>query len=258
MFKRLQETADTLFVSMPAPVPSVRAAPSYSSYSYSSSSPAVHSYSPAPAAAPVQMDRYMDRYGGCLHPNGRVILRNGTTKLVKNLRQGDVLPSGACVRCNVQLSINAPLPMCRLPGGLLITPWHPVCMPGSDAWCFPAHLHTAEAVFVKNVYNLVLDSQHSLLVDGVACVTLGHGITHDDVRSHAFFGTSAVLDFLSQLPGWDAGLVRCSGVARRGCDGRVCGFEQDGQQVWREEEEHEINHDQAKVRDNAQFPVAAN
>ena len=191
MFKRLQETADTLFVSMPAPVPSVRAAPSYSSYSYSSSSPAVHSYSPAPAAAPVQMDRYMDRYGGCLHPNGRVILHNGTFKLVKNLRQGDMLPNGARVRCNVQLSINAPLPMCRLPGGLLITPWHPVCMPGSDSWCFPALLHTAEPVFVKNVYNLVLDSQHSLLVNGVACVTLGHGITHDDVRSHAFFGTSA-------------------------------------------------------------------
>jgi hypothetical protein len=38
----------------------------------------------------------------------------------------------------------------------------------------------------------------------------------------------------------------------------VCGFEQDGQQVWREEEEHEINPDQAKVRDDAQFPVAAN
>jgi hypothetical protein len=137
------------------------------------------------------MDRYMDRYGGCLHPNGRVILHNGTFKLVKNLHRGDVLPNGARVRCNVQLSINAPLPMCRLPGGLLITPWHPVCMPGSDSWCFPALLHTAEPVFVKNVYNLVLDSQHSLLVNGVACVTLGHGITHDDVRSHAFFGTSA-------------------------------------------------------------------
>jgi Mg-chelatase subunit ChlD len=194
MFKQLQEAADTLFVSMPAPVPSVvQRGTSFSSYSsYSSGPSSAPSYSaPAPAPAPVQMDRYMDRYGGCLHPDGCVILRDGTIKRVKNLRQGDVLPNGARVRCNVQLSINAPLPMCRLPGGLLITPWHPVCMPGSDSWCFPAHISSAELFFTKNVYNLVLDSQHSVVVDGVSCVTLGHGVTHDAVLFHAFFGTSA-------------------------------------------------------------------
>jgi Mg-chelatase subunit ChlD len=195
MFKQLQAAADTLFVSMPAPVPSARnSAPSYSSSYQPYSSYSSSSYSApvaAPAAAPVQMDRYMDRYGGCLHPNGRVLLLNGDIKQVKHLRQGDVLASGARVRCNVQLSIDAPLPMCRLPGGLLITPWHPVCMSGSGSWCFPADLSTAEAVYVKNVYNLVLDSQHSVIVDGVSCITLGHGFIHDRVLAHAFFGTSA-------------------------------------------------------------------
>jgi hypothetical protein len=203
LFKQLQAAADTLFVSMPAPVPTARSnAPTYSSVyvpysSYSSSTPA---RAPAPAPAPVQMDRYMDRYGGCLHASGRVLLLNGTIKQVKHLRQGDVLPSGSRVRCNVQLSIHAPLPMCRLPGGLLITPWHPVRFTGSDSWCFPADVCVAEPVYVKNVYNLVLDSQHSLLVDGVSCVTLGHGFTHDRVVAHAFFGSSAgpvPLPFLS-------------------------------------------------------------
>ena len=192
IFTQLQESADSLFVSMPAPVPSAArpAAPVYSSPIYSSFSSSSYS-APAPAPAPVQMDRYMDRYGGCLHPNGRVTLLNGRTKAVKNLRRGDVLPGGARVRCNVQLSINAPLPMCLLQGGLLITPWHPVRLPGTDAWCFPAHVSAAQPVYVKNVYNIVLDSQHSVVVDGIDCVTLAHGVTQDAVLAHAFFGTSA-------------------------------------------------------------------
>jgi Mg-chelatase subunit ChlD len=258
IFKQLQEAADTLFVSMPAPVPSAtrpQVAPSYSINYASASAASSRPLAPAPAPAPVQMDRYMDRYGGCLHPNGRVLLFNGTTKAVKDLRQGDVLSSGARVRCNVQLSINAPISMCQLPGGLLITPWHPIRMScgDNDAWSFPADISTAKPIFVKNVYNLVLDSHHAVLVDGVFCVTLGHGFVHDKVVAHAFFGTSAgattlllqfffscflaVLDFLSRLPGWDLGLVRCSGVAIRGCDGRVCGFEQDGQNIWQEDDE---------------------
>jgi uncharacterized protein YegL len=192
MFKQLQEAADTLFVSMPAPVPSsTRNQPPNYSLPFSSYSSSSYSAPTPLPAAPVQMDRYMDRYGGCLHPNGRVLLRDGTIKQVKQLRQGDTLPSGARVTCNVQLSINALLPMCRLPGGLLITPWHPVRVSGSEAWRFPADLCAAEPVYVKNVYNLVLDSQHAVFVDGVACVTFGHGITNDRVVAHAFFGTSA-------------------------------------------------------------------
>jgi len=248
-----------LFVSMPAPVPSsTRNQPP--NYSVPFSSFASSSYSaPTPLpAAPVQMDRYMDRYGGCLHPNGRVLLRDGTIKQVKQLRQGDILPSGARVTCNVQLSVNTLLPMCRLPGGLLITPWHPVRMSGSESWRFPADLSVAEPVYVKNVYNLVLDSQHAVLVDGVSCITLGHGITNDRVLAHAFFGTSAVLDFLSQLPGWDSGLVRCSGVALRGLDGRVCGFEQVGQQVWQDEEEIHNDIDRSEFRVITQSPVTVN
>ncbi len=288
MFKRLQEAADTLFVSMPAPVPTIYPrddSPSF--FTYSSGSLSSSSYSapaPAPPPAPVQMDRYMDRYGGCLHPDGCVILRNGSIKRVKDLRHGDTLPNGARVRCNVQLAIDAPLPMCRLPGGLLITPWHPVRMPGCDAWCFPVHLSPAQPVFVKNVYNLVLDSQHSLIVDGVSCITLGHGVLNHAVLSHAFFGTSAgghfnlttayfsffsfvivissfflaVLDFLSQLPGWDAGLIRCSGVALRGCDGRVCGFEQDGQHVWQEEDDADNHLGETEVLGDVQFPLSVN
>ncbi len=73
-----------------------------------------------------------------------------------------------------------------------------------------------------------------------------------------FFTPSAVLDFLSQLPGWDAGLVRCSGVALRGSDRRVCGFEQDGEHAWQEEEDADIDFDASEVRVDPQFPVAVN
>jgi hypothetical protein len=72
------------------------------------------------------------------------------------------------------------------------------------------------------------------------------------------FHPYAVLDFLSQLPGWHAGLVRCSGVALRGSDGRGCGFEQDGANVWEEEEDADIQVDASEVRANPQFPVMVN
>jgi hypothetical protein len=47
----------------------------------------------------------------------------------------------------------------------------------------------------------------SLVIDGTECITLGHGIQGDPVASHAFLGTSLVIDALWACRGWAEGQV---------------------------------------------------
>ena len=59
----------------------------------------------------------------------------------------------------------------------------------------------------SHVYNFVLASGFpTVLVDGVACAALGHGLDAP-VVAHPYWGTSAVIDDLKTKPGWDVGRV---------------------------------------------------
>jgi hypothetical protein len=50
----------------------------------------------------------------------------------------------------------------------------------------------------EEVYNFALDQGHTILVNDVECVTLGHGFKEDAVR-HAYYGTQRVIEDLCQL-----------------------------------------------------------
>ncbi len=50
----------------------------------------------------------------------------------------------------------------------------------------------------KEVYNFALDQGHTVLVNDVECVTLGHGFKEDVVR-HAYYGTQRVIEDLHRL-----------------------------------------------------------
>ena len=63
------------------------------------------------------------------------------------------------------------------------------------------------------LFNVVLDSSHVLEIEGIECITLGHGFT-GDVVGHDYFGTNRVLDDLRSLPGWDEGTVTVRGFIR--------------------------------------------
>jgi hypothetical protein len=78
----------------------------------------------------------------------------------------------------------------------------------------------------------------SVVVSGVECITLAHGITDDPVAAHAFFGTDKVLHSLLSLDssldsvngsgyGYNEGLVTIDGVSeicRDAKTGLVCGY----------------------------------
>jgi hypothetical protein len=46
-----------------------------------------------------------------------------------------------------------------------------------------------ENLKIDYVYNLVLESGHIAMVNGISCCCLGHGISENDVIRHAYFGT---------------------------------------------------------------------
>ena len=106
--------------------------------------------------------------------------------------------------------------MCKT--GIGLTPWHPYL--DTSTWRFPVHSWDCDDVSQIMVYNLVLDSDHIVIVGSYPYVTLGHGLT-GEVVGHEFFGTHRVIHNLQKLPGWDKGRVHVNQVIRKGS---VIGF----------------------------------
>ena len=127
------------------------------------------------------------------------------------VRPGDLVRTAdggaARVRCVVATECEGGrAELATLPGGgPTLTCWHPV-RDARGKWRFPGLLGQVAVRACPHVLNLVLDRGHELLVDGVACVTLGHGL-QGAVVGHAYWGTDAVLADLSRQPGWAQGFV---------------------------------------------------
>merc|ERR1719240_2538543 len=107
--------------------------------------------------------------------------------------------------------------MVTIPGGLTITPGHPVRINGEWMRSRDVPGGSVTSNSCSCVYNFVLDHCHTLLVDGIECVTWGHGIT-GDVVGHPYFGSSRIIRDLARMPGWKQGLVCVDGFLRDGAE----------------------------------------
>lgn len=143
--------------------------------------------------------------GGCIAGDCVVSMADGSQKRVDQIKKGDkVLASlsGAGstseVACVVKTHcFNGRESLVTLPGGLRLTPYHPVrkdvCYSLlvkrsstnfviKDAWHFPLNLEVPHRDTRCNyVYNFVLSGEtHAVVVNGVECITLGHGLEGTD------------------------------------------------------------------------------
>jgi hypothetical protein len=162
---------------------------------------------------------------GCFGPDSTVlVLRGGAdhTTRVADVVVGDqvrVKQGLAKVACVVQSQHDEQDLLVQLPSGPALTKTHPVKLGGQ--WQ-PPPVAGATRVAAALVYNFVLEpvapkdllpSTRLLRVDGVECVTYGHGLQVAGA-AHAYYGTDAVLEDLQKLPGWARGLVQVAGCER--------------------------------------------
>jgi len=188
--------------------------------------------------APTTMLSYNYGGGGCFDGEGMVLMAEPWEKLrwqipVKRLKKGDVIMSKyrvfdttierpKKVACIVRTKIDDTVDMVDI-NGVLLTPWHPIFHNGD--WKFPAKIGAETRHNIGYIYNVVLeDHGHSIFINDVECITLGHGLTHHDVVDHDYFGEKVVTD-LKCSDGWENGLVEINqGDWTRGEDGRVNGL----------------------------------
>lgn len=218
LFQEIRDAADEIFVSLPAPVPSAVRPPA-----------ATPAATPTrPMAMPViTMAAFHDRFAGCFDGTCCVQRADGSSFKVQDVRRGDVLvgTSGhSKVLCVVRTAVEGgTLHLVELEGGLKVTAYHPVLSAGE--WRFPVDLASEKKVTSDAIYTFVLERGGSdVLVNGTACVTLGHGL-ETGAAKHPFFGDwEAVIQDLEKVPGFADGLVdlKASSVQRDPETGLVC------------------------------------
>jgi hypothetical protein len=192
IFHDARDTADDVFVSLPPPVATVRTASGHVTH------------------RSVNMSSYYNSGGGCFAGKCPVLLADGRTKSAAEVRKGDLVATAAGGVAAVVCAVRTSLPhgvdqLCELPGGLLITPYHPVRLT-DGSWRFPIDVAPVVPRAVEAVFTFVLETGHTMIVSGVECVTLGHSFT-EPVVAHAYLGTNRVVADLAQMRGFDAGLV---------------------------------------------------
>jgi len=214
LFRTIRESAEELFVKLPPPIATKKK-------EVKTYSPVTNTYTTTTTNyQPASMHNYYDISGGCIGSEGNVLMQDNSFRKVKDIRKGDYvkLPNGesAQVICVTRTTLNPrdKAPLVLLQTGLVITPWHPVLL--NNNWRFPCQIGELwnTSVSSHDVYNFVLDKGHIMTVNGIDCVTLGHGFT-DEVVKHNYFGTEEVINDLKSMSGWETGFIDLNNITTR-------------------------------------------
>ena len=154
------------------------------------------------------MSSFLNRRGGCFNGDAMVLLANGQTKSVKDLKKGDRLKNNSIVQCLIEQNCsrsksnnNLRKPyMCDI-HGVLFTPYHPIFV--NENWYFPIDLVQAKPVSVESWFNLILEDKLNQKYEvefsnGIKAITLGHYRNENNILKHPYFGTDLVLKDLKE------------------------------------------------------------
>lgn len=111
----------------------------------------------------------------------------------------------ATIKCVIKTeTYKGKTDMCKIDGGLLITPGHPIKI--KNEWVYPKDVSKREQVHCQAFYNLVVDQSHIAIVNNVELILLGHNYT-SGILKHGYYGTQRVINDLKQMGGYHDGLV---------------------------------------------------
>lgn len=169
-------------------------------------------YTPSPTPV-VSLSAYNDPNGGCFDSNCKITMADGSQKVLSGLKKGDCIQSvdqdnnitTANVVCVLEIKIKTGVrEFVDLPGGLYITPWHPIKYNGE--WVFPSDIKQPIICSTRSIITLVLDNYHVGFINGYQCIMLGHGFT-DGILDHPYYGTDSVINDLKENYGWQTGKI---------------------------------------------------
>jgi len=190
IFTSIRDKLDDIFLTLAPPTPSIRRGSNTTTV--------------------MNMQAFYNPSGVCFDGDCSVLMMDGSYKLIKEIKKGDMVYStkgtAARVKCVVKTLINAKKRrLVCLEGGLRITPWHPVKI--NNVFEFPINLGRVMIMECEAVYNFVLEDKHIMNINGIECVTLGHGFEDNQVVKHEYFGTEMMIKDLAKIHGWENGSV---------------------------------------------------
>eukprot|EP01022_Parablepharisma_sp_SALTPOND_P021034 TRINITY_DN3995_c0_g1_i1.p1 TRINITY_DN3995_c0_g1~~TRINITY_DN3995_c0_g1_i1.p1 ORF type:complete len:727 (+),score=59.40 TRINITY_DN3995_c0_g1_i1:185-2182(+) len=225
LFKELQLKADMVFCGLPPPVQSLKKQhddlinllktidPEAAALALTESNKAAL-VADAPSE-PVDMQGYNDCSGGCFDAEGMVRLCDDRLKYVKDLVKNDEVV-GKCgkakVVCLVVFPVKKVMEYVEI-NKVKLTPKHPIKVGG--VWRHPNDVKEIKKGYFEYIYNVVLDKNHVLEINGIEVVTLGHEKADNEVVEHQYYGTKKVVEDLRKVRGWEEGKVvikRCKKV----------------------------------------------
>ncbi|EAR87575.1 von willebrand factor type A domain protein, putative (macronuclear) [Tetrahymena thermophila SB210] len=194
LFNQIRDKADEAFLKIPPPKPSIK--------------------KQGQAPKSVNMASYYNNSAPCFDGNCLVKMANGDIKKVMDIRKGDLIASPAIngveakVSCVVKTPcLNNQAYFVEFEDGLIITPYHPIRVNG--IWQFPCQLKPTELRECDFIYSFLLESGHSMEINGIECVTYAHNFQEEIVK-HDFFGTEKIITELKKMIGWENGYVTLS------------------------------------------------
>jgi hypothetical protein len=174
--------------------------------------PSRNRYSRTQSSTPVNVSVFNTNViGVCIHGDGNVKLNNNTFKKIKELKKDDYVEcldknntiQYCKILCVVITIVNRPVDMTTI-NDLIVTPYHPIKI--NDKWEFPIDVGKSTLMFVDYVYNFIIESSNSIIVNNIPCVSLGHYI--DDPKCyHPFFGSNKCIIEIMNSIHYDSGLV---------------------------------------------------
>jgi hypothetical protein len=172
----------------------------------------------AQAPAQVNAEQFYDYGGGCFDGNAMVALKFGR-KRVRDLVKGDILKDGGIVECVLETWLKDSTLAVEL-NSVLFTPFHPIEIEGR--WIFPSEIGVIVNVRLDSWFNLVLQGDKVVELNGIRAITLGHGCD-EGVLKHPYFGTGIIVNDLKKYPGWLNGRIRITSPAKcqRDADGMI-------------------------------------
>merc|ERR1711977_366459 len=129
--------------------------------------------------------RNCDRFC-CVAGHNQVLMSTGGLREMRSLRRGDMVATGegvAEVLCVVKNQCDSHLAEL---GALRISPNHPIRLQ-QGKWVMPGSVASVRLHADADIYNCLLSQGHTIFVEGVECVTLGHSFTDENV-AHPYYG----------------------------------------------------------------------